>query len=194
MNSERKRKKYFIDRSFQTKFILKFCVVVVISSMFVGGLIFLLSQGSTTVAIENSKVMVKKTSDFLLPTLVVTVIVVSVFSALVVLILTLVVSHKISGPLYRLKKEIDYMKEGDFTRNFNIREDDQLKEVSKSLSEMSGSLRQRHIELRDKIRVLKNHMEEERFSSLPEEGNAEERSGLYLMVKEINGIVNYFKV
>ena len=72
------RKHYFIDKEFQTKFILRFCGVVVVSSLLIGILIFLLSQNSTTVAIENTQVRVKTTADFILPVLVQTIIVVSI--------------------------------------------------------------------------------------------------------------------
>lgn len=163
------RKHYFIDKEFQTRFIVKFCAIVVVSSLLIGGLIFILSKNSTTVAIENTKIAVKSTADFILPVIMQTIIVVSAFSALAVAILTLFISHKISGPLYRLKREIDFLKEGDLSRNFNIRSKDQLQGLSKSLNEMCISLRQRYVDLNDKCKALKHYLEDKDFKPQREE-------------------------
>ena len=58
-----KRRNYFIDKSFQTKFIIKFCMIVMVSSLLIGVFLFFLSRNLTTVAIENARVIVKSTSD-----------------------------------------------------------------------------------------------------------------------------------
>jgi len=71
------RKHYLIDKKFQLAFVMKFCAVVILASLAIGTFIFYMSRNSTTVAIENTRVFVKPTSDFILPQLVVTVILVS---------------------------------------------------------------------------------------------------------------------
>jgi signal transduction histidine kinase len=70
-----------------------------------------------------------------------TIIIVTAFSAASVILLTLFVSHKIAGPLYRLKREIDKLGNANFGANFQIRTTDQLKDLSLSLTSMSNSLR-----------------------------------------------------
>lgn len=135
------RRNYFIDKKFQTKFILKFCFIVILAAIAIGISLFLLSANSTTVAIENTKVTVKTTADFILPFILQTIIVVTIFSAISVILLTLFVSHKIAGPLYRLKREIDKLGQANFAANFQIRATDQLKDLSRSLTLMSNSLR-----------------------------------------------------
>ena len=184
-----KRRQYFIDRNFQAKFIIKFCAVVILFSLLAGGVLFLLSQNSTTVAIENTRVQVKRTSDFMLPLLIQTLLIAVIFSALATIYITLRTSHKISGPLYRLKREIDSLKDADLTCNFNIRTKDQLQALAKSLSEMSESLRQKHIELKKSCATLKDFLEKQNFSIPPEQ--REEFSGL---LEKTEGILNSFKV
>jgi methyl-accepting chemotaxis protein len=189
METQQRRKNYFIDPSFQRRFILKFCVVVLISSLLSGGLIFLFSQNSNTVAIENTQVVVKRTADFILPLVALTILIVCVFSALVVLILTLLISHKISGPLYRFRKSIECLKEGDFLTNFKIREKDQLQELARGLSGMCEALKQKHIELNNKWNALKIYLQEK---NLPI--SDEEKARLSKMQEEINEVLKYFKV
>jgi nitrogen fixation/metabolism regulation signal transduction histidine kinase len=190
MNKTRnKRRQYFIDKDFQTKFILKFCAIVIISSLLIGGLIFLFSQNSTTVAIENTKVVVKRTADFILPVMIGTLLIVALFSALVVTAMTLLASHKIAGPLYRLKQEIDILKEADLTRSFNIRAKDQLQALAKSLNDMSDSLRKKHTELKKKCSTLISYLKEKNFRIQPEQ-----KEEFSKMLQDIEDILNYFKV
>ena len=83
-----------------------------------------------------------------------TLSIVFAFSALSVVALTLFVSHKISGPLYRLTKEIEKIKEGDLKANFTTRKNDQLKGLSVAFAEMSGTLVLKYSELKGKIEEL----------------------------------------
>ncbi len=159
-----KRRNYFIDRNFQTNFILKFCVIVIFSSALVVAGILFFSRDSNTVAIENTQVTVKSTSDFILPLVVSTLIVVALFSALCVVVLTLLVSHKISGPLYRVQREIEVVARCDFRRNFHIRGGDQLQELARSLDVMCNSLKDSHIELKHKFDNLKRFLEENNYN------------------------------
>ncbi|MDD4955865.1 MAG: hypothetical protein PHP17_07515 [Candidatus Omnitrophica bacterium] len=149
MNNQRRN--YFIDKKFQTQFIIKFCLIVIAAAIAIGISLFFLSSNSTTVAIENTKVTVKTTADFILPFILQTIIVVTIFSAISVILLTLFVSHQIAGPLFRLKREIDKLGEANFGANFQIRATDQLKDLSHSLTLMSNSLRDKMTEIKHEV-------------------------------------------
>ncbi|MCK9613897.1 MAG: hypothetical protein M0R48_00125 [Candidatus Omnitrophica bacterium] len=178
------RKNYFIDKKFQTQFILKFSLIVILAAIAIGISLFLLSINSTTVAIENTKVTVKTTADFILPFILQTIIVVTIFSALSVILLTLFVSHKIAGPLYRLKREIDKLGDANFGAIFQIRTTDQLKELSSSLTSMSDSLR-------DKIAGIK--AETENLRKVLDGIYFENKKQVEDKVKRIESVLNTFK-
>lgn len=178
------RRNYFIDKKFQTKFILKFCFIVILAASAIGISLFILSANSTTVAIENTKVRVMTTADFILPFILQTVIVVTIFSALAVILLTLFVSHKIAGPLYRLKREIDKLGDANFGAIFQIRSTDQLKELSHSLTSMSNSLR-------DKIAAVK--VETEELKKVLDGIYFENKKQAEDSVKRIASVLNTFK-
>ena len=95
-----RRKNYFIEKSFQTKFILKFCTLVVIGALLTISIVYFFAMRSTTVAIVNSSVVVKTTADFLLPALLQTVAVVMILIGLATIIVTLFTSHQIACLLY----------------------------------------------------------------------------------------------
>ncbi|MFA5271908.1 MAG: hypothetical protein WC412_06190 [Candidatus Omnitrophota bacterium] len=182
MNNQRRN--YFIDKTFQAKFILKFCVIVIVASLAIGGLLLLLASNSTTVAIENTKVTVKTTADFIFPFLIQTLLVVTAFSAISVVFLTLFVSHKIAGPLYRLKKEIEKVSEGNLAANFQIRTNDQLKNLAMSLTTMSGYLK-------DKITSLKKEINE--LNKAVEKFPSDNKQNIEAELKIIESIINNFK-
>lgn len=138
-----RRKNYFIERSFQIKFILEFCILVVIGGLLTMGMLYLLGRRSTTVAIVNSSVVVKSTADFLLPILIQTVLVVMVLIGIAAIVVTLFVSHKIAGPLYRLKKAMHDLGEGDLSTEIKLRKLDQLKDIAEAFNGMVRNLKER---------------------------------------------------
>lgn len=51
-------------------------------------------------------------------------------------------SHRIAGPIYRLEKDLLIMiNEGDLTKQFRLREKDELKELAEALNTMTANLR-----------------------------------------------------
>lgn len=138
-----RRRNYFIERSFQARFILKFCMLVALGSLLTIGILYFIGMRSTTVAIVNSRVVVKSTADFLLPVLIQTVLVVMVLVSIAAIIVTLFVSHKIAGPLYRLKKAMHSLGEGNFSIEIKLRKLDQLKDIAEAFNAMARKLKER---------------------------------------------------
>ncbi|MDP2923009.1 MAG: methyl-accepting chemotaxis protein [Candidatus Omnitrophota bacterium] len=178
------RRNYFIDKSFQTKFILKFCGIVILASIVIGVILILFSTKSTTVAMENTKVTAKGTADFIFPLMLQTILIVTIFSAVTTSILTLFVSHKIAGPLFRLRREIEKLGEGNLNVNFNIREGDQLRNLATSLAAMSYSLR-------GKIEALRRDFLE--IKEMIEKMPHQDKSQLQERIKAIESKFNGFK-
>lgn len=189
MKHEHKRRQMFVDHTFQKRFIFKFCLIVVLSSFLVGGLLYFFTRNSTTVTIENTKVIAKSTADFLLPSLLWTVLVVSLFSAIAVLVISMIASHKIAGPIFRMKKEIDALKKGDLTRNFSIRNQDQFQALAASLMELSSILRVEHIELKSRYQGLQRFLQEKKF-----EVTGKDKEQLQVMLDTIHDTFKHFKV
>jgi HAMP domain-containing protein len=139
--SSERRRNYFIEKSFQVRFILKFCILVVCGGLLTITALYIMGMGSTTVSIVNSRVVVKSTSDFLLPVLIQTFLVVMVLVGAATILVTLFVSHKIAGPLYRLKKAMEQLSDGDFKAEMKLRQKDQLKELADTFNTMVRKLK-----------------------------------------------------
>src|SRR5579863_6592681 len=97
------RRNYYIDKKFQTKFIVQFWSVVAIGSLFTAAAVYWLARNTTTVGIMQGRVAVHTTAEYLLPLLVQTVAIELAVVSVVTIIMTLFISHKITGPLHRLK-------------------------------------------------------------------------------------------
>lgn len=187
-----RRKNYFVDRKFQTGFILKFCSVVAIGGVVTIAVLYFLAMRSTTVSIINSRVVAVKTSDFLLPILLQTILIVMIVVSLATIVLTLLVSHRIAGPIYRLKNVLELLGDGDFSSDFRIRRLDQFQEVADTLNATVKKIRQNLNSMKGSFRSLKDGLD--RFS---ETDVAEYRRSLLNELKrlsqELHKTVGYFK-
>lgn len=130
-----RRRNYYIDKDFQTKFVLKFCSLVAFGSLLTVALIYRSARHSTTVGIVHGRVAVHTTAEYLLPLLLQTVFVVLVIVSLAAIVMTLLFSHRIAGPLFRLKAMLGQLGEGDFSSSMRLREKDQLQQVAVAYNE-----------------------------------------------------------
>lgn len=177
-----KRRTYFIEKSFQARFILKFSSLVLLSGLLTTLILYFLSMRSTTVSIVDSRVVVRTTADFLLPILIQTILVVMVFVSIGAILVTLFVSHKIAGPLYHFKKKMEDLGQGDFSDSFGLRHGDQLHDLAVSVNNMVTKIRQ-------EIKGLKGLL----YSLKEKSGRLQGEEELKKLCRELNKKIDYFK-
>lgn len=144
--SERRRI-HIVKMEFQRNFILKFCALIILSSLIIGAALYFLTASSATSVFENSRLVIKSTSDFLVPLLVISCLMGIIVSGVLTIIITLFVSHRIAGPIYRLEKDIDEVDKGNLSLDIRVRSNDELKDLAKSLNRMVSNLRMAITEL-----------------------------------------------
>ena len=120
----------------------------------------------------------------MLPIIIETILVVTFFAALAGIVLTLLTSHKIVGPLYRLKREIDIFKTGNLKANFTTRRSDQLQNLTISLFEMGEVFTNRHAELKGKLAGVKKSLEDPQG----------DRQATLKKLDELEQALSYFKI
>ena len=167
--SQYRRRNYFIEKKFQARFILKFCSLAAAGGLLTVGLVYFLASRATTVSIVDSRVVVRSTADFILPVLVQTVAVAAVAVALATIVLTLFSSHKIAGPLYRFKRVLEALEEGDFSRGFSIRNLDQLQIVADSLNQVVVRNKEQLLAVKEAFGALERKLEEGAAEARPED-------------------------
>jgi methyl-accepting chemotaxis protein len=187
-----KRSNYFIEKKFQAQFILKFCALVAAGALLTIGILYFLSSKSTTVSIVDSRVEARATAVFLLPILIQTLLIVMLFVGLATVVITLFVSHKISGPLYHFKKTMKELEQGDFSSDFRIRCLDQMQGLAEIFNAMIGKTRKQVNLIKANFSALK-----EKLNNLSEEEVAEHKKAVLTELKniarELDKIIDYFK-
>ncbi len=158
-----RRRIYFIEKGFQFWFIIRFCFLVIAGALITMALLYFFANKTTTVSFENTKAVVKSTADFIFPVLIQTLIIVSVVVAIFAIMLTLYVSHKIGGPVYRFKKELELIEQGDFSSEFRIRRKDQFQDLAQLLNSVKKKLRDELTGIKEELKEL-----ESAVNSLPE--------------------------
>ena len=144
------RRQVYIRGSFQRRFILQFCGIVLAGSAVFGALLTLYCRRTLTTAFVHSRLHVMSTADFLLPALGFITLIVTGLVALAAAARVLIFSHKIAGPLYRLEKTAKELGEGNLSVRVHLREGDELQAFANSLDGAVAELRRQVQELGDR--------------------------------------------
>jgi methyl-accepting chemotaxis protein len=145
------RKNYFVKKEFQFRFILKFCLILLIGVVISTGLLFLFSQDTLTSSFDQSRLVIKSTGLAILPSVLYTNLITLGLITLATIIVTLLVSHKIAGPMFRFEKELKEIGAGDLTRRVTLRERDQVTDMADRLNNMIASLQDKVIEIQTEV-------------------------------------------
>ncbi len=188
-----KRRIYLIDKKFQLNFIFRFCTLVIIGGLLTILGLYLLAGQAATVSFVNTKVVVKTTADFILPILIQTVAIVVIIVGLATIFVTLRVSHKIAGPLYRFKKVMEALGMGDFSNNFKIRRLDQLQDLADEFNAMITKTRAELKTLKDSFASLKDKLDNISEQDVYENKKAYLKE-LKVVSQQIRQIIDHFKI
>ena len=136
-----RRRNYFINKGFQTEFILKFCVLVAVGCVVFGGILYVFSSRTLTTSFENSRLVVKSTADYLLPGLLFGGVIVGLLMAAVVSIVVLLMTHRIAGPMYRFERYAQKVGSGELSSVLKIRKKDQFQNFVSAFNKMTDDIR-----------------------------------------------------
>ena len=136
-----KRRNYFIDKAFQSEFILKFCGLVILGSVFFGIILYMFSKNTLTTSFENSRLVIKSTADYIFPGLLFGGLLVAVFTAIAAGAVVMFMTHRIAGPMYRFEKYIKEIGSGKLYSDLKIRQKDQFQNMVGALNKMTGDLK-----------------------------------------------------
>ena len=152
------RWRYYIDRSFQNQFIVRFSLVVVLVMVFTIGALWLLKENAFGLVPDNSGVLwstdsaealsytypdgsaadlpapVKPYDAFELywkP-----IVFTSILNLVIIVVFSLFYSHSMAGPIHSIKNSLRELKDGEPARPIRIRKGDQFQELAQLLNEV----------------------------------------------------------
>jgi methyl-accepting chemotaxis protein len=149
-----KRRQYFVQKDFQFKFILKFCMVLLTGIIISIGLLFLFSKNTLTSSFEQSRLVIENTASAILPSVFLSHLIALVLIILLTIVITLLVSHKLAGPLFRFQKVLREIGEGNLTQSIKLRKNDQVKAIADSLDQMRVNLQKKILDVKEEVEQI----------------------------------------
>lgn len=150
-----RRRILYIHKAFQRSFILKFCLIALCAMTAASLLIYFLSKNTLTATYRYHHLALQRTGEAILPALVITNVVVLLVLLAATILVTLYVSHKIGGPLYRLSKTLESIGDGNLAFPVKLREHDQLTDFASAVNQMIGNLKERVLQIQHEVDLVR---------------------------------------
>ncbi len=137
------RRKIFIKRSFQGRFIAWIIGLIIVFGLCSAFIVYALISSDLTTQSFSAHVNIENTWQRLGLSILVGNIISAVIAILMSIIVVLYISHKIAGPLYRLEQLFLQVGNGDYDVAAQLRSSDQLLELLESFQHMTMKLKKR---------------------------------------------------
>lgn len=144
---------------------VKFCLILIAGGIISVGLTIWATQGTLTSTFDGSRLAIEKTSFAIMPSVIITTIVTTVIVGILALVVTLFVSHKIAGPMFRFEKDLQDISDGNLQKMIHIRQGDQFGSVAKNLNEMVQNVKGMLGDIQDDLEKLQQNAKDQ---GLPE--------------------------
>jgi methyl-accepting chemotaxis protein len=151
---ENRRKILIIDKAYQNQFIAKFFSLVTVASVITGWIVYSFCGRTVTTVFKDSRLKIMTTADFILPGLLTSAAVVIGVVGVATALIALYMSHRIVGPVYRLRQDLARFKEGDLQQIFRLRDKDELKSLANILNETARSVQHNIAVIKEEVDQL----------------------------------------
>ena len=149
------KRQFYIKQEFQNRFILLFLCVLILGGLISVCLTYWNTRDTLTSAYVNSQLVIQSTSLAIMPSVIYTTLITVLVLIVIVGILTLLVSHKIAGPMYRFESDLKRISTGDLRCKIQIRKGDQLQDLVVSLNQLVESFNGKIGEIEALVKALK---------------------------------------
>jgi len=160
---QKRRRRFIIEGNFQTRFILRFVLVIVGATLLSTGAIlglfyFKYQYGGADV--NNILIMITEEGETNVTGLFQIVLTPLIAANLLVLCIvvpfSLLYSHKIAGPIYRLEQSLDLLLNGDMDFIITLRKHDEFKYLADKMNALIDYMRRNVNEVRSSYRVVQD--------------------------------------
>jgi methyl-accepting chemotaxis protein len=151
-----RRKIMVVDRAFQYPFIAKFFLMVAAGSLLMSVILYFFCTQTVTTAFKDFHLTIMRTSDFILPGLIIGIAAVIAVVGSTTAFMALYISHRIAGPIYRICHDLKNLRSGDLKQVFHVRNHDQLKSLAAELNETVRGVQQNIAALQSEVAALES--------------------------------------
>lgn len=135
-----RRRNYFIRKDFQGRFILRFFLAILIGAVVFASILSIFSAHTMTVTYEDSHLRVDRTPKALFLHIVRAYGVYIVLLGVVVSVISLFLSHRIAGPMFRFERSVEEIIKGNLSFRITLRSKDEGKELAGLMNTMLDTL------------------------------------------------------
>jgi methyl-accepting chemotaxis protein len=183
-----KRRKYFIKDVSQMRLIMK-VYFILLFTMFISNTIFyFIGNKELTESYFQAHLAIRQTMDILLPA----IIIVSALGLLSAFVIVLLFTHRIVGPVYRMRLLANKIKDGDFTTKVSFRAKDELKELEGIMNDTLEKLGNKVSEVQKELDDIISSLTDLSKNSLKSEVNYKIK-GILNKLKSLNEKTAQFK-
>ena len=148
MGEDKPRKIIFIDRRFQSEFILRFVALLLIGTGVFVTAAYLILNRRLEETYYSAHYAIKSTGEVLLPALLALSGVFILVLGVAAVLITMYVSHHIAGPLFAIRRYLESVSRGDLDFEPKLRLKDQTTPLAESLARALETLNARLVAIR----------------------------------------------
>jgi methyl-accepting chemotaxis protein len=143
-----RRRNYFIKKDLQGKYIFSFFLFVITGSIIFSLIFGMLSANTLTIVYENYNLQIGKTPLILLKEILGAHWIFIVTAGISVVIVSMFLTHRFAGPMYRFEKSVEEMMSGNFSFQIRLRKKDEGKELAQMMNQLIKMISSREREMR----------------------------------------------
>jgi methyl-accepting chemotaxis protein len=157
-DSSASRRHIFVDKKFQARFILNYVLLIVLGTLIFNAAAYLILDHQIGESLFSAHLAIQRTGDLLLPTLLYLSLTFVLILGLASVFITLIVSHRISGPLFAIMRYLRLMADGQFNFEAKLRTKDQTAVLADTLTETVKTLGGRVVMIKEAVDRAKKDM------------------------------------
>jgi methyl-accepting chemotaxis protein len=192
--SDNRRRRLIIEGNFQTRFILRFILVIVGATLLSTGAIlglFYFKYHAGGAELNSLIIVITPEGETnvagLFQVILTPIIGANLLVLCIVVPYSLVYSHKVAGPIYRLEQSMELLLDGDMDFVITLRKNDEFKYLADRMNALIDYMRRNISEVRSSHRIIREIVE--RMNRLIKA----EPVNMKLLTKEVMDLERFFR-
>lgn len=175
-----RRKRYVIAARFQLRYILYILLFLYIGAAIAGYTVYYSTW--TTLGEKLANVYPRGRLMYIFKQSNITLLVRLLLVSPLFIIIGVILSHRIAGPIYRIGKYVESLMAGDYSRGLTLRKNDEFKVLARKMTRLCKKLKDDDLERRKKAIDIQNMLKDNKVSS----ELIEKTKGILNEITEIN--------
>ncbi len=176
MEKKWKRRNFFIKKELQGRYIFSFFILVILGSILYTAIFSFLSANTLTIVYKGNNLILGQTPYILFTQMLKANWILMLSGGVIVVVISVFLTHRFAGPIYRFERTIDEMARGNLDFNITLRRHDEGKELADAINRLKNTLSSNVESMRELSYSIETHLNKA-SAALPE-GNTEAQAAL----------------